>query len=115
MAELKHYQVLIFLSPQEGNETEFHEWYENVHLDDVLRTTDTYTTAQRFGVVHQVGMEQPNPHLAVYDCMAESPEAAMADLNARRSERDMSGPIDAANVAMWVVEPLSPQRTKESS
>ena len=83
------------------------------HLDDVLRTTDTYTTGQRFGVVHQVGMEQPNAHLAVYDCMAESPEAAMADLNARRSERDMSGPLDAANVAMWVVEPLSPRRTKE--
>lgn len=113
MSELHHYQVHIYLTPQAGKEAEFHEWYENVHLDDVLRTTDTYTTAQRFGVVHQVGMEQPNAHLAVYDCMAASPEAAMADLNARRGERDMTGPIDAANVAMWVVEPLSPQRTKE--
>ena len=30
----------------------------------------------------------------------------------RYGDRDMSGPLDAANVAMWVVEPLSPQRTK---
>ena len=112
MSGLRPFQVLIFLSAQEGKEAEFHEWYENTHLDDVLRTTETFTTARRFGVVHQVGLEQPNAHLAVYDCMAESPEAAMADLNARRSERDMSGPIDAANLAMWVVEPLSPQRTK---
>ena len=113
MTELNHYQVLIFLSPQEGKEAEFHEWYENVHLDDVLRTTDTYTTAQRFGVVHQVGMEQPNSHLAVYDCMAESPEAALADLAARRDEWDMSDAIDAANVARWVLEPLGPKHTKE--
>ncbi len=112
MSELKHYQILIFLSPQEGKEDEFHEWYEHTHLDDVLRTTETFTTAQRFGVVHQVGMEQPNSHLAIYDCMAESAEAAMADLNARRGDRDMTGPLDATNVAMWVVEPLSPQRTK---
>ena len=43
---------------------------------------------------------------------SEIPLSAMADLNARRGDRDMTGPLDAANVAMWVVEPLSPQRTK---
>ena len=112
MSAMTQYQVLIFLSAQEGKEDEFHEWYEHVHLDDVLRTTDGYTSGRRFGVVHQVGMVQPNTHLAVYECTAESPEAALADLDARRSARDMTGPLDATNVAMWVVEPLSPPRTK---
>ena len=112
MSELKPYKVLIFLSPQEGKEDEFHEWYENTHLDDILRTTDGYRSAQRFGVVVQRGLEQPNSHLAVYECMAESPEAALADLDARRAERDMTGPMDPVNVAMWVVEPLGPRHER---
>ena len=50
--------------------------------------------------------------LAVYECLAESPEAAIADLNSRRGERDMSGPLDASNVTFWVVEALGPKHER---
>ena len=112
MSELKSYQVVVMLSPKEGREAEFHEWYEHTHIADILRTTEGFTTGQRFGLAFQMGPEMPNSHIAVYDCMAESPEAALADLAARRDEWDMSDAIDAANVARWVLEPLGPKHER---
>ena len=112
MSERKQYQVFFLLSPKEGMDDEFHEWYENTHLDEVLGTTDGYTSAQRFGIVPVLGDTDVNSHLAVYDCVAESPEAALADLNARRAERQYSDSVDRDTAMMWVVEALGDKHVR---
>lgn len=102
------FHVLIFLNPADGQEDTFHEWYENTHLDDVLRTAG-FRAAQRFGLELTVGaMESPNQHLAWYEAEGDSAEEIMARLNNTRDQRDMSGgsSIDASNAAFWVFSEL---------
>lgn len=41
--------LLVFTSPTEGNEAQYNDWYNNVHLAEVL-TTDGFVRAQRFKV-----------------------------------------------------------------
>jgi len=99
------FTVLIFLNPIEGREGEFHEWYENTHLDEVL-TTAGFTAGQRFGLERVVGLEMPNSHLAVYETEGDSAEEVMDRLNSTRDQRQMLDVIDASSVAIWVFSPL---------
>lgn len=98
------FHVLIFTNPVEGQDEAFADWYENTHLDEVLATAG-FRAAQRFDLEHQIGLEQPNRHLAVYEAEGESADEVLGRLNATRDQRDMSGPIDGSQVAMWVYSP----------
>jgi len=99
------YQVYIFLNPAEGREAEFHEWYENTHLDDVLATAGM-RTAQRFNVDTVIGADNANSHLAVYETDGESADEVMHRLNSTRDQRAMSDALDASAIQIWVVSPL---------
>lgn len=100
------YTVLIFLNAASGREEEFHDWYEQTHVDDVLRTAG-FRSGQRFGLEHVVGLPMPNTHLAVYEADAETPEEVIERLNSTRDQRDMQMDlIDASQVAFWVFSPL---------
>ena len=110
---MAQFRVLIFLNPVEGREEEFHEWYENTHLDDVLRTAGM-AAAQRFDLGASAGMAMPNSHLAIYETEGESAEEVMARLNGTRSEREMIDAIDASQVAIWVFSELGERHVMES-
>ena len=99
------YRVAIFLSPKPGREAEFHEWYEQTHLGDVLRTAG-FTAAQRFGVGAEFGAPTPGSHLAFYETEGDSAAEVLERLAATRDERPMIDAIDASNAAIWVLEPL---------
>lgn len=104
------YHVLIFLDAVDGKEAEFHDWYENVHLDDVLRTAG-FRAAQRFGYGTGVGAPAPTSHLAIYETEGESHEEVLNRLNSTRDQRPLSDSIDASNLAMWVFDELGRQHT----
>lgn len=99
------YRLLIFLNPVDGREDEFNEWYEQTHLDDVLRTAG-FTAAQRWGLEVQRGMPMPLRHLAVYQTEADSAEEVMDRLDATRDQRPRSDTIDRDNGAIWLFSEL---------
>lgn len=99
------FHVLIFTNPVAGREAEFHEWYETTHLDDVLATAG-FTAAQRFGLEVEIGLEQPNKHLAWYEGEGESAQEVGDRLNSTRPDRELSDSIDGSQVAMWVFSEL---------
>jgi len=103
--------VLILTEPTTGNEDEYNDYYNNLHLDEVLETTDLQT-AQRFKLVGQAGEPCPLPYLAVYETEAEHAEDVLANLNENRAQRQQSGALNKRTGRVWVFEEISPKHEK---
>ncbi len=96
--------VMVLSNPREGMEDEFNDWYENTHLEEVLGTTN-FRSAQRFVLDEAKGASSGHKYLAMYETEAESAEEVVADLEARRHERQQSKTINRRDAALWVFSP----------
>ena len=106
----KKHLVLILTEPTEGQEAEFNDYYENLHLREVLDTT-VLQTAQRFKLAAEAGEGCPLPYLALYETEADDAQAVIDDLNATRSQRQQSGALNKRTGRVWVFEEIGPQHT----
>lgn len=61
---MKHLCVVL-TEPTDGKAAELGDYYENVHLDEVLATTG-WETAQRFRLTDQIGQKCPLLFVAPY-------------------------------------------------
>src|SRR5215471_1775199 len=94
---------LVFSNPVEGKEDEFNEWYDTVHMPEVLATPGMLT-AQRFKlreteITHHSGMPAPtHRYLLVYQ-MEGDVDAIMAKVQAAAmsGEMVMNDALDVMN------------------
>lgn len=98
------YLVVVLTNPREGMEDEYLDHYENTHLDDVLATTP-FTSAQLFRLDEQRGAPSAHGFMALYEAEADSAEEVIAQLEARRDEREQSKAINRRDAALWVFSP----------
>ena len=103
--------VLILTEPTAGKEDEYNDYYNNLHLGEVLETTDLQT-AQRFKLVGEVGEPCPLPYLAVYETEADSAEDVLQNLNENRAQRQQSDALNKRSARVWVFEEISPKHEK---
>lgn len=96
--------VIVMSNAVEGREDEFHDWYENVHLDEVLSTCG-WRSAERFTLADERGAACGFKHLAAYEAEGVDAAAVLERLNATRSGRQQSGAIDRRNAGLWVFTP----------
>ena len=104
----KKHLVLILTEPAEGQEEEFNNYYENLHLREVLDTT-TLQSAQRFKLVDEAGESCPLPYLAVYETEAEDPKEIIKNLNETRAQRQQSKSLNKRTGRVWVFEEIGPK------
>ena len=102
--------VLILTEPTEGNEDEFNDYYENLHLREVLDSTELQS-AQRFKLAAEAGEGCPLPYLAVYETQADSAQDVIDNLNATRSQRQQSDSLNRRTGRVWVFEEIGPKHT----
>ena len=107
----KKHLVLILTEPTAGNEDEFNDYYENLHLKEVLDTTDLQT-AQRFRLTGEAGEACPLPYLAVYETDADSAEDVIDNLNSTRAQRQQSDALNKRTGRVWVFEEIGPKQMK---
>jgi len=107
---MKHL-VVVLTEPTEGREEEFNQYYENLHLDEVLATTD-WQSAQRFALVDQQGMQCPLPYLAVYEVDAEDAKTVLENLNVTRSQRVQSDALNRKTAGVWVFKATGPKHAR---
>ncbi|NKQ54286.1 hypothetical protein HFP15_15470 [Amycolatopsis sp. K13G38] len=82
--------LLVFTDCVPGREAEFGEWYDTVHLRDVLRVPG-FVAAQRFAARTGMRGEQPGHRfLAVYEIEADDLDAAQAALRSAVAGMRMS-------------------------
>ena len=102
------YLVRVLTEPTEGNEDRFNDYYENIHLDEVIATTG-WSSAQRFKLVDEAGEGCPLPYLATYEVEADSAEDVIARLNMTRPERRQSDALNKRSGRVWVFEQAGPR------
>lgn len=110
----KKHLVLILTEPTDGMEEEYNDYYENLHLGEVLATTQL-TSAQRFKLTGEAGEGCPLPYLAVYESDADSAEEIINDLNATRARRQQSDALNRRTGRVWVFEATGPKHTQDAS
>lgn len=108
---MKHL-VVVLTEPIAGREAEYNDYYENLHLDEVLATTD-WTSAQRFKLTDQQGMKCPLPYLAIYEVEAEDASQVLPNLNATRGERVQSDALDKRSAGVWVFSEIGPRHARK--
>ena len=104
---MKHI-VVVLTEPTEGREAEYNDYYEKLHLDEVLATT-LMTSAQRFKLSCQQGMACPLPYLALYEVEADDAKEVLANLNATRAQRVQSDALNRDTAGVWVFSEIGPK------
>ncbi len=104
---MKHV-VVVLTEPTAGREAEYNEYYEALHLDEVLATTG-WRSAQRFKLTDQQGMACPHPYLAFYEVEADDPASILETLNATRGARVQSDALNKRTAGVWVFSELGPK------
>lgn len=70
-------KLVALTTPAPGKESEYHDWYQNTHLPEMVSFPGTIQ-AQRFKLVAKMVGADPNQYLAIYDIEVEDPAAFLA-------------------------------------
>lgn len=65
-------KLVALTSPLPGKEAEFHDWYQNTHLPEVIALPGGIS-AQRFKLVAKLMGSDANQWLAIYDFECDNP------------------------------------------
>lgn len=107
---------LVYSRPAEGREAEFDEWYNNVHLPEILAVPGI-VSAQRFDLFDaEITAQMPRPthrYLAVYE-MEGDVDATMKAIRegVESGAIHMSDSFDAMASLMSFWTPAGPKRTE---
>ena len=107
---MKHI-VAVLTEPTEGREAEFNDYYENLHLDEVLASTG-WKSAQRFALTDQVGQACPLPYLALYEVEADDAGDIIRTMDETRPQRQQSDALNRRTAAVWVFSATGPEHTR---
>lgn len=107
----KKHLVLVLTEPTEGNEDAFNDYYENIHLEEVLESTG-WLSAQRFRLKGEAGETCPLPYLAVYEAEAENAADVLKTLSDTRSQRQQSNTLNRRTGRVWVFEQMGPKHQR---
>jgi hypothetical protein len=93
--------LVVHTRPIEGKDAEFNEWYDTVHLSEVLKV-DGFVAATRYRAEPSVHGELPEfPYLAIYEVEAESLPGALAALSSAAKSMDMGSALDRNGMATY--------------
>ena len=107
---MKHV-VVVLTEPTAGQEEEFNNYYEQRHIDDVLRTTG-WQSGQRFKLAAEQGTTCPLPWLALYEVEADDAAGILDTLNATRGEREQSAALNKKTAGVWIFSETGPRHTR---
>jgi hypothetical protein len=103
------YLHLVLTSPTAGREDEFNEWYENVHVPQVLRMPG-FLSGQRFRLVDSTPSDLPR-YLAVYQIESDDIDGTLETIVATAPTRTKSGAIDISVSIVRTYEPIGELQT----
>jgi hypothetical protein len=102
---MARFLLMVYSSPNAGQDQEYHKWYQNQHLADVV-ALDGFVGASRFAPVEMSGLDSGQQFLAIYEIEAESHEAAMQTLAENGSKMAISPGFDPSSVKMQLFKSI---------
>lgn len=90
------YKLLVMSKPAPGRESEYNNWYQNLHLHQLL-TLDDVQSAQRFRLTQTLTDGEVFPYLAIYDVTTDNPAGLLEEIKSRAESAvfTMSDALDA--------------------
>jgi hypothetical protein len=88
------YLHIVQTSPTPGREDEFNEWYDNVHVPEIL-TLPEFISGRRLRLVADDPFEGPR-YLAVYEIESDDIAATLRTVKNTAPARTKSGAIDTS-------------------
>jgi hypothetical protein len=83
------YTFVVLTNPTAGKEAEYNEWYNKIHIPDVLNVQGM-VAAQRFKLADtQMGAAPAHRYLAIYEIETDNLQATFDDLKSRSGTDDM--------------------------
>jgi hypothetical protein len=110
------YKFLVFTRPVQGREQEYNDWYQKVHLPDLL-TVPGYTSAQRFRLSRMhtaLSGEVPFPYLAIYNIETDDIDAVLAGMKRLKGKIVVSDALNLPASSAMIYEEYGPLVERES-
>ncbi len=97
----------VYSNPMPGRDTEYNDWYTNVHLAEVLQI-DGFISAQRFQLAElQVINDQPYRYVAMYEIENDNIEQTVRNMMAAAGGLQMTDAMDASKVHIAIVQSVT--------
>jgi hypothetical protein len=99
--------LLVMSDATDGDDDTYNDWYDNVHLRDVLEVPG-FVAARRFAAVPSVNGELPDlPYLAIYEIEADDIAEVQRVLSAAAATMEISPTLDRSSAATYTYRLLS--------
>lgn len=82
-------KLVALTRPQPGREQEYHDWYNNVHLPELVNKFGM-AGAQRYKLAAKLMGSDENEFLAIYDIEADDPMAFLGKMGAAAQNGEMT-------------------------
>ncbi|QLL08718.1 hypothetical protein [Mycobacterium vicinigordonae] len=102
--------LLVYSEPVPGQEDEYNEWYDGLHLDELLQF-DGIVSAERFDFLAHEDFPKPErSRLAIYDVETDNPHDFLRRLLGATESMTVSPSIDIKSVRLYAFESRQPHR-----
>lgn len=95
--EVRTHRLIVFTEPALGREDEYNQWYDDVHLREVLEV-EGFVAAQRFKLAdaQMTGMDSGAParYMAIYEIEGDHVEEILAKLASGAETMQMSDALE---------------------
>jgi len=110
---MPRYKMIVLSNPVEGREAEYNDWYQNIHLAQVI-SIKGFQSAQRFRLTTSLVEGEVKPYLAIYEIETNDVESVIQDLRklAEAGSLLVSDTLDIEHVHAAVYEELGPAVAK---
>lgn len=105
---MARYLILFHSRPHAGQDGVFNEWYDRVHVRDVL-SVPGFLACQRYV---QREKDQPPKYVAAYEVESDNPQATLGALFEAAKTQEISPALDRSSVSMQVLEQLGARQTR---
>jgi hypothetical protein len=104
-----HYRFLVFTNPIDGMDVEYNQWYDAVHLGEVIAVPG-FIAAERYRCCPTAEAALDHAYLAIYEFEADDPVSTLAELTARaRDGRIDMTPVLAPDIETRLYEVITPR------
>ena len=111
---MSRYNLVVLSNPVEGREDEYNDWYDNQHLDDVLKVPGIIA-AQRFRTTEAQRVPDPAKwaYMCIYEIETDNLEDVIAEMTARvGTERMPMSSAMSPDAFSYYFEPHAERKTK---
>lgn len=108
---MPQFRYIVITVAADGRDAEFNDWYDNVHIADVLAVPG-FASVERSVVVRSDKTVGPTQYVAIYELDTDEPGAVLEDLRSRVADGRIPMSDTLGGVERYLCRVITPSREK---